>query len=286
MRAGKGIAALGAALMIASSACADYKDSYSRGVKAVKSGDWAEVRERMQDAIADNPTAQTRVRLYGQRWEPYVPQYYLGLAAFNQGDCSTALAQFRSAANAGVIASLPDLKAEQDRAVAKCDTRVAQQDKPGSNTTTTQQAPDGGRTEPAKPPVKPDPPRQDPPKQDPPKQEQPKPEPPKPPPKPVETPLAQRVPAPLLEAFRNYLAGRYAEAARIDPNAYSDAKAKSQAYLIRAAARQLQAEIDGSAAGLEAARADVRALRALNPTLLPDAALFSPRFRSFYSATR
>lgn len=280
MRAGKGIAALGAALMIASSAWADYKDSYSRGVKAVKSGDWAEVRERMQDAIADNPTAQTRVRLYGQRWEPYVPQYYLGLAAFNQGDCTTALAQFRSSANAGVIGSLPDLKAEQDRAVAKCDPRVAQQDKPGTGTTT-QQAPDGGKTEPPKPPVKPDPPKPEPPKPEP-----PKPDPPKPPPKPVETPLAQRVPAPLLEAFRNYLAGRYAEAARIDPNAYSDAKAKSQAYLIRAAARQLQAEIEGSAAGLEAARADVRALRALNPSLVPDAALFSPRFRSFYSATR
>lgn len=280
MRAGKGIAALGAALIIASSAWADYKDSYSRGVKAVKSGDWAEVRERMQDAIADNPAAQTRVRLYGQRWEPYVPQYYLGLAAFNQGDCTTALAQFRSAANAGVIGSLPELKAEQDRAVAKCDTRVAQQDKPGTGTTT-QQAPDGGKTEPPKPAVKPDPPKQEPPKQEP-----PKPDPPKLPPKPVETPLAQRVPAPLLEAFRNYLAGRYTEAARIDPNAYSDAKAKSQAYLVRAAARQLQAEIDGSAAGLEAARADVRALRALNPALVPDPALFSPRFRSFYAATR
>lgn len=280
MRAGKGIAALGAALIIASSAWADYKDSYSRGVKAVKSGDWAEVRQRMQDAIADNPTAQTRVRLYGQRWEPYVPQYYLGLAAFNQGDCATALAQFRSSANAGVIGSLPELKAEQDRAVAKCDTRVAQQDKPGTGTT--QQAPDGGRTEPAKPPPKPDPPKPEPPRPEPPKPEPPKP----PPPKPVETPLSQRVPAPLLEAFRNYLAGRYAEAARIDPNAYSDAKAKSQAYLIRAAARQLQAEIEGSAAGLEAARADVRALRALNPSLVPDAALFSPRFRSFYSATR
>jgi hypothetical protein len=282
VRAGKGIAALGAALMIASSAWADYKDSYSRGMKAAKSGDWAEVRERMQEAIADNPTAAPRVRLYGQRWEPYVPQYYLGLAAFNQGDCTTALAQFRSAANAGVIGSLPDLKDEQDRAVAKCDTRVAQQDKPGTGTTTTtQQAPGGVKTEPAKPPVKPDPPKPEPPKPEP-----PKPDPPKPAPKPVETPLAQRVPAPLLEAFRNYLAGRYAEAARIDPNAYSDAKAKSQAYLIRAAARQLQAEIEGSAAGLEAARADVRALRALNPSLVPDAALFSPRFRSFYSATR
>ncbi|TDR46675.1 hypothetical protein DFR29_103211 [Tahibacter aquaticus] len=286
MRAGKGIAALGAALLIASSAAADYKDSYSRGLEAAKDGDWATVRQRMQDAIADNPAAAPRVRLYGQRWEPYVPQFYLGLAAFNQGDCATALAQWRSAANSGVIGSVPNLKAEQDRASAKCDTRVAQTDKPNTDKPATSggnQAPDGGKTEVPKPPPKTDPAKPEPPKPEPPK---PEPKPPVTPPKPVETPLAQRVPAPLLEAFRNYLAGRYADAARIDPNAYSDGRAKSQAYLIRAAARQRQAEIDNSDAGLEAARSDIRALRALNPALVPDAALFSPRFRSFYSSTR
>ena len=50
--------------------------------------------------------------------------------------------------------------------------------------------------------------------------------------------------------------------------------------------RFIQAEIDNSAAGIDAARADIRAVRAANPSLVPDPALFSPRFRSLYSATR
>lgn len=268
-----------AALLAASPALSDYKDSYSRGLEAAKDGDWPTVRQRMQEAIQDNPTAAPRVRLYGQRWEPYVPQFYLGLAAFKQGDCATALAQWRSSANSGVIAGVPNLKAEQDRSAAACDTRVVQQPKtdppktdPRPDTsTTTPTTPDGGR-EPPKPP--------------PPKIEPPKTESPKAPPKPAETPLAQRVPAALLEAFRNYLGGRYAEVARINPDSFSDARSRAQAYLIRAAARQIQAEIDNSATGLDAARADIRAVRAANPSLVPDPALFSPRFRSLYSATR
>ena len=272
------------------SAAADYKDSYSRGLEAAKDGDWAAVRQRMQEAIADNPTAAQRVRLYGQRWEPYVPQFYLGLAAFKQGDCAAALSQWRSPANAGVIGSVPNLKAEQDRSSASCESRLAQQGKTDPGKT------EPGKTEPAKTggttapdgdrPVRPEPPKPEPPKPEPrPEQVKPKPEPPKPePPRPVETPLAQRVPAPLLEAFRNYLGGRYADVLKLNPDNFSEPRARAQALLIRAAARQIQGELDGS--GADAARADIRAVRALNPTLTPDPALFSPRFRSLYNATR
>ncbi len=273
-----------AALLAASPVLSDYKDSYSRGLEAAKDGDWTAVRQRMQEAIQDNPTAAQRVRLYGQRWEPYVPQFYLGLAAFKQGDCATALAQWRSSANSGVIGSVPNLKAEQDRSTAACDTRVAQQPKP--EPPKTDPRPDTGTTTPVTPDGGREPPKPSPPKPEPPKPEPAKTDPPKAPPKPVETPLAQRVPAALLEAFRNYLGGRYAEVARINPDSFSDARSRSQAYLIRAAARQIQAEIDNSAAGLDAARADIRAVRAASPSLVPDPALFSPRFRSLYSATR
>lgn len=283
MLAGKGLCALIVAFVVATPTAADYKDSYSRGLEAAKDGDWAAVRQRMQEAIADNPTAAPRVRLYGQRWEPYVPQFYLGLAAFRQGDCTAALAQWRSTANAGVIGSVPNLKAEQDKHTASCDTRVVQQPKPDPPKTgpvggTT--APDGDRDPPKPPPTRPDPPKPDPPKTE------PRPDPPKPPPKPAETPIAQRVPGPLLDAFRNYLGGRYADVVRINPDSYADARARAQAYLVRAAARQIQAELDNSAAGLDAARADIRAVRAAAPNLVPDPALFSPRFRSLYNATR
>jgi hypothetical protein len=94
------------------------------------------------------------------------------------------------------------------------------------------------------------------------------------------------VPAALLDAFRNYLGGRYADVVRLNPDSFSEPRARAQGYLIRAAARQIQAELDGSAAGLDAARADIRAVRAASPNLTPDPALFSPRFRSLYNATR
>ncbi|MBN8739951.1 MAG: hypothetical protein BGP24_23580 [Lysobacterales bacterium 69-70] len=278
MRAGKGIGFLLAALCAAAPVAADYKDTYSRGIKAAESGDWATVRQRMQEAIADNPEPAQRVRLYGQRWEPYVPQYYLGLAAFNQGDCATALTQWRSAANAGVIGGLPELKSVQDRNTATCESRLAQQPKPQPPRPEPPKS--GGTVAPDGDTPKPNPPRPEPPKPEQPKPEQPK------PPKPVETPQAQRVPAALLDAFRNYLGGRYADVVRLNPDSFNEPRARAQAYLIRAAARQIQAELDGSAAGLDAARADIRAVRAASPNLTPDPALFSPRFRSLYNATR
>lgn len=276
-----------AALAAAGTAWADYKDSYSRGLEAVRDGNWNEVARRMREAIAEQPQPAVRVRLYGQRWEPYVPQYYLGLAAFKQGDCASALREWRSAANTGVIGEVPGLKAEQDRNAASCDTRTAQQTpaKPPV------EPPKPPPSEPVKPPVAEPvkPPVAEPqrPKPEPPKQEPAKPEPAKPePPKPAPTPIGERVPTPLLDAYRAWLGGRYAEVVRINPDGYAEPRAKAQAHLVRAAARFVQAEIDGDAAALEAARADVRAVRAIDGKLAPDAAMFPPRFRKFYSETK
>ena len=276
------------ALAATASAHADYKDSYSRGLEAVRDGNWNEVRSRMREAIGEQATPATRVRLYGQRWEPYVPQFYLGLAAFKQGDCAGALREWRSAANAGVIGSVPNLKAEQDRNAASCESRVAEQSPPAKPPVA--EAPKPPVTETTKPPVappdktKPEPPKQEPVKPEP-KPESPKSEPVKPePPKPV--PVAQRVPAPLLDAYRAWLTGRYADVARINPDSYTEPRAKAQALLVRAAARQVQAELDGNAELLDAARTSARAVRALDPKLTPDAAMFSPRFRAFYAATK
>lgn len=276
------------ALAAATAAQADYKDAYSRGLEAVRDGDWNEVRRRMTEAAAEQPAPATRVRLYGQRWEPYVPQYYLGLAAFKQGDCAGALREWRSAANAGVIGSVPNLKAEQDRNAASCESRVAQQTpppKPPVDEPKPAETPKPPVAETPKPVDTPKPP--DKPKTEPPKAEPAKPEPARTePPKPAPTPIAARVPTPLLDAYRAWLAGRYADVARINPESYGEPRAKAQAFLVRAAARHVQAEIDGDAQTLDAARADVRAVRALDARLAPDAAMFSPRFRAFFAATK
>lgn len=276
------------ALAAATAAHADYKDAYSRGLEAVRDGDWKEVRRHMTEAAAEQPAPATRVRLYGQRWEPYVPQYYLGLAAFKQGDCAGALREWRSAANAGVIGSVPNLKAEQDKNTATCDSRVAQQPPPAKPPVTEAPKPPVAETpKPIDVPKPPDKPKPEPPKPEPQKSDPIRTEPAKTePPKPAPTPIAERVPSPLLDAYRAWLAGRYADVARINPESYGEPRAKAQAFLVRAAARHLQAELDGDAQALDAARADVRAVRALDARLAPDAAMFSPRFRAFYAATK
>ena len=270
------------ALLVPALAHADYKGSYADGLKAAEGGKWARVRETMQEALADNPQPAQRVRLYGQRFEAYVPQFYLGLAAWKLGDCTTAMAQWQNAAARQIVGGLAELRAEQDKGEAACKTQLAQQ--------TPARPAEPARPEPARPePTKPEPARPEPPRPEPPKPAPGKPESAKPAPAPVEPrpeppvaapPATARVSAPLLDAFRNYLAGRYAQAAMINVDVFSE-RERPQALLVRAAARYLQGELAGDAAQLDAARADARALRALAPALKPDPVLFSPRFRSF-----
>ncbi|UXI69370.1 hypothetical protein [Tahibacter amnicola] len=278
--------------LYATVAGADYKDSYSRGLEAVKDGDWAEVRNRMQEALADNAEPAPRIRLYGQRWEPYVPQYFLGLAAFKLGDCKTAVAQWRSAANQGVIGKVAALKAAQDRDLSICETRLAGTDKPAPDKPVTPEPVQPVRPEPKPEPAQPEPVEPSRPEPEKPKPEpvrpEPRPDPPKPePPKPAPTTptVAQRVPDALLGAMRAFLAGRYAEVAQLAPDTWSDPKAKAHGFLLRAAARHMQAQLEGKDA-TDAVRNDIRAALAIDARLVPDATVFSPRFRLLFAATR
>lgn len=264
--------ALAAGLLAASIAHADYKDSYARGLKAFRDGNFAEARTLMQQAASEHPEPAVKLRLYGQVYEPYVPQHYLGLIAFKDGDCSGALAQWNSAANRGIVAEMPDLAGEQQRDSSSCASKVAvakKEEKP---------------PEPP-PPAKPQP--ETPPrvvaKNNPPPVVVPTPKPP-----PVEKqPVVSKgePPAPLVQAFDDYLAGQYNDVVRINPDAYADAHARYHAYLVRAASKFTLGKISADDQLLAGARADVRAARALEAGA-PDAALFSPAFRSFYQDNR
>jgi hypothetical protein len=266
-----------ALLLLPATAAADYKDTYAVGLTAVGKGQWAEVRTKMQDAASQNGEPVARLRLYGQRFEPYIPQFYLGLADFRLGDCSGALAQWKNPAVQRIVAGIPDLKAEQDKGLAACDNKVAVQTptKP-EPTKPTKPEPVTPKPEPPKPepvPVKPEP------KPEPrPVQPEPRPEPPK--------PASARVSAPLLEAYRSYLGGRYAEVARLNADSFRDERERAQVLLVRAASHFIQAELAADPAQQESARADVRAVHALDARLMPDVVLFSPRFIAFFKATR
>ncbi len=275
MRAGSAVrVSVGiAALVAASLAQAGYEDSSARGVNAYRDGYVSEARTLIQQALSDHPEPAAKMRLYGQVYEPYVPQFYLGEIAFKQGDCAAALTQFNAAASKSVVAELPELAGEQQRDAATCAQKtvvVKKEDKPP------EPVPNKPVEAPiAKPVVKNTPP----PVVKPVPQEKPV---------PVEKPpvaVKNEPPQPLVQAFDEYLAGHYTEVSRINPESYADTKARYHAFLVRAASKFTLGKLDGDEQLLAAARSDAKAAHALDAGA-PDASLFSPAFRAFYQETR
>jgi hypothetical protein len=306
VRAGKSRAwlVLGA-LCAATLAHADYKDNYALGLKAYNDGDYAKARELMQQAFAEHAEPAARVRLYGQRWEPYLPQYYLGMVAFKQGDCATALTQWNAPANKQVVAQVAEINSAQQRDAAACEQKVVAkvEDKPKPQPAAPETPP--ARTAVAEnPPAKATPTQPVPAQPSAPKPVDSAPESAAPPAKRVDVavakpappvvtppvakpaPAANTPPASLEEAFENYLAGRYAKVVRLNPDSLTDTRARFHAYVVRAAARFTLAQISNDSGELDGARADARAARALDSSATPDAALFSPRFRTFFQQSR
>ncbi len=96
------------ALWLPAAALADYRSDYREGVIAAERQDWAKVEFLMRRAIAEQPAPnpQARIRVYGTNSVPYVPYFYLGLAAFSRGDCATAISLFEDARHAGAVRGL------------------------------------------------------------------------------------------------------------------------------------------------------------------------------------
>ena len=90
-------------LALSSTAFADFKRDYGSGVKALNSGKSEKAVSDLEKAIADNGKAQDKVRIYGMRFEPYLPYYYLGEAKFQLGDCAGALAAWQESVKQGIV---------------------------------------------------------------------------------------------------------------------------------------------------------------------------------------
>lgn len=270
--------------LAAAAAHADYRESYSRGLAALKDGNYADARRLFEQALAEQPEPALRVRLYGQRWEPYLPQHYLGAAAFQLGDCATALAQWNSAPNQQITAQLGEIRSAQQRDAALCEQKLTAQKEPVARPPTVAAPASPAAEKPGAPAVAEKPPAKAP-DTDTAKAAVARSE----PAARVDRPAPQKIlqeasrpPAPLADAFERYLNGRYVEVGRIDPESYADVRARFHAYLVRAAARFTLGEISGDKDLIESARADARAARALDARRAPDATLFSPRFRAFF----
>jgi hypothetical protein len=105
---------------IALSASADYKRDYGSGVQDYNKGDYADAIESLQKAIDEESKAQEQVRIYGMRYEPYLPYFYLGNAKFKNGDCAGALAAWKESMAQGIIQK-QDQFSELQANMAQCE---------------------------------------------------------------------------------------------------------------------------------------------------------------------
>ncbi|MBK7145445.1 MAG: hypothetical protein IPH76_09650 [Xanthomonadales bacterium] len=269
---------IAAALLAPAVASADYK-AYARGQEAAEKQDWGAVETAMQEALAGNPTPKVRVKLYGQRFAPYVPHYYLGLAAYKQNDCAGAMRWFGDAAAAAVIAQLTEFKGVADTARGDCSAKLAlaTPSKPPPTATTAAAPNAAGVTTPA--PVKP--------------AATTTPAPPLVPTKPqpgattATTATPATVPAALQNALQQWLGGRYRNVVSASL-AGVQGKALAHLHLLRAASSHALSEIEVANAAAHRSRAEqeIRSARAAQPSIALDAGFYSPRFRAFFSSVR
>lgn len=294
---------------IALPARADWKRDYDRGTRAYSREQWSEAEAAFRAALAEEATPDARKRFQGVRTGVYVPHHYAAMAAWKQGACDRAMALWANAASTAVVASVPQLEAEQDRGMRDCRLRVAtsapaavpaatpsvaQVPAATSPSSTTRPPPAASASPPASSPATA--------ATRPPQAGAPAPSTTRPAAPPASTapastaatqapapqpakPTGSAAPAALVTALDAYLAGNYDSVLQLDPARLADGRSRAQAHLLRAAALHRRAELAGSDA-LDDARRDVRSARAANASLLPDAALFPPRFVTFWKNTR
>lgn len=269
-------------LLLSGVAHADFKRDYEFGEKAFEDGDWAEAQRRFESALREQPQPNAKQLFTGVVRKPYVPHLLAGIAAYKQGNCERALALWDNTATDGVLAQVDALatrKRERDAGRADCqsklggDTRLAQQ--PATPATPVQTpaatppstAPTVASVPPAtsKPPVAAPPPVATP-----------------------QTPAATAVAAPaaLRSAVEQYFTGRYADVLASNPSGLSDARARAQLHLLRAASAFTRAKLDNNNTLLETAQREVRSAKAAQAGLNPDSVAFSSAFRSFWTQTR
>lgn len=102
---------------------ADYRDSYRRGIEAAEKGRWTEAATHLRAAAAEQPKEGERVKLYGMRFEEYLPHFHLGQALFQSGDCEGALRAFGASQGQGVVQKSASFRT-LERSRAECQKRV------------------------------------------------------------------------------------------------------------------------------------------------------------------
>jgi tetratricopeptide (TPR) repeat protein len=132
------VLAVGLVCALASTVAADYKESYRRGIQLIDARKYQEAIKALRQAADENPLeGGDLVEISGNRTEPYVPLYFIGLAYFRMGDCGRAGITWQLAKMGGEVLDHPSLAKAMREHVAACESGKAGQ----GMTTETAEAP-------------------------------------------------------------------------------------------------------------------------------------------------
>lgn len=111
-------------MFLATSVIADWRQDYLEALQAAEAGAWQAAEGRLRAAIAGRPEARRRARLVGAIPQPYLPHYWLGRAAFEQGDCAAAAESWTTSLEQGAVRSEADLWASLEEDLGHCSALV------------------------------------------------------------------------------------------------------------------------------------------------------------------
>ncbi len=109
-RLGMGFAAL-SVFLSPLVAAGRYPEEFTKAIQAQDQKDWARSAEFLREALKRQPEDGVRVKIYGTRFQSYLPHYYRGLALFKQNLCSEALQEWDQSLKLGFVQKAPEYEA-------------------------------------------------------------------------------------------------------------------------------------------------------------------------------
>ncbi|MEM9552917.1 MAG: hypothetical protein AAGC60_01560 [Acidobacteriota bacterium] len=102
----------------------DYLRRYQAGLKAIEREDWARASDLMQKAVMERPNEAGKLSQWFY-WDPYLPNFYYGLAQYHLGRCAQAMRSFNASEEQGVLLAEDELYATMIRLRDECQARGA-----------------------------------------------------------------------------------------------------------------------------------------------------------------
>lgn len=92
----------------------DFKRDYTKALEALKKENYDTAQSLLTGAIAINNNEQLVIPFFGMRVGSYLPHYHLGMIAFLNGDCVTAMDHWKTSLGQNVIQKVPEYQYLQE----------------------------------------------------------------------------------------------------------------------------------------------------------------------------